>query len=127
MPLYEYLCQSCRRKSSFFVRSVFSALEPACQHCGSADLRRAVTSFAYHRSEQSRREAAGDPNDPASGYYEDPRNVGRWVEDQWSRTMPGEPLPGEIHEMIETARGGELPKPMTGLPDFPDPLGGLDA
>ena len=126
MPIYEYWCLACRRKSSFFVRSVSSPLEPVCQHCGASEMRRAMSTFAYHKSAQTRRDEAGDPANPGMDYYSDPRNVGRWVEDRWEQTMGGEPLPEVIHEMIETARDGELPRPMEGMPDFPDPLGGLD-
>ena len=125
MPIYEYWCLSCRKKSSFFVRSVNATLEPVCEHCQSTDMRRAVSLFSHRPSEKSRLAAAGDPNNPSPDYYQDPRNVGRWVESQWRETMGGEPLPSDISEMIETARGGEMPKPLESLPDFPDPLGGL--
>lgn len=122
MPVYEFFCQSCGRKSSFFVRTVSSALDPVCQACGGRELRRAVSSFAYHRSQQARWEDAGDPNNPSEDFYKDPSKVGRWVEDKWKETMGGEPLPGEIQEMIGAAREGEMPKPLPSLPDFPDPL-----
>lgn len=125
MPIYEYLCATCHRKSSFFVRTVSTPLEPVCQSCGGADLKKAVSSFAYHRSLSDRWEAAGDPSDPGDDYYKDPSNIGRWVEQKWQQTMGEEPLPGEIQEMIGAAREGEMPKPMPSLPDFPDPLAGL--
>lgn len=72
-------------------------------------MERAISTFAYHKPAQT-----GDP-----------RNAGRWVEQQWERTIGDEPLPGEIQEMIGAARDGELPKPAAGLPEFPDPLEGL--
>lgn len=122
MPIYEFWCLACRKKSSFFVRSVSSSLEPACQSCGGREMERAVSSFAFHKSLQERWEEGGDPNNPSEDYYKDPSNIGRWVEQKWQETMGDEPLPGEIEEMIDTARQGEMPKPLPSLPDFPDPL-----
>ncbi len=52
MPIYEYTCNACNRLSSIFVRRVASAADPKCQHCGSADLRRAVSRIAVHKTEQ---------------------------------------------------------------------------
>ena len=88
-------------------------------------MERLMSGFAYHRSMESRWEAAGDPNQPGADYYDDPSNVGRWVEKRWGETMGDEPLPGEIQEMIGAAREGEMPKPPASLPDFGNPLEGL--
>ncbi|GBD10691.1 hypothetical protein HRbin23_00336 [bacterium HR23] len=53
MPIYEYRCQDCHRKSTFFFRS-FSAVSAAstlhCEHCGSANLQRLFSPVALHRS-----------------------------------------------------------------------------
>ena len=125
MPIYEYWCLSCRKKSSFFVRTITSSLDPVCQSCGSTQMERAVSGFAYQKSAQTLRDQAADPYNPPGDYYNDPRNVGRWVEQTWQETMGDEPLPEEIHEMIETAREGDLPEPPAGMPEFPDPLQGL--
>lgn len=72
-------------------------------------MERAISTFAYHRSGQT------------SEYSK----AGSWVEEKWQQTMGDEPLPGEIQEMIGTAREGEMPKPAPRLPGFPDPLAGL--
>jgi len=122
VPIYEFWCISCRKKSSIFVRTVSSELDPACQHCGGKEMQRAVSHFAYHKSAKTRMEEAGDPNNPSDSFYDDPRNIGRWVEDKWQQTMGEEPIPGEIQEMIGTAREGEMPSPLPNLPDFPNPL-----
>src|SRR3990172_8556209 len=114
MPVYEFWCLTCRKKSSFFVRTISTPLEPACQSCGGREMQRAVSTFAYNKSAKTRMEEAGSPNSPS-----DP---GRWVEDTWARTMGDEPLPGEIQEMIGQAREGEMPGPLPSLPGFPDPF-----
>jgi len=56
MPLYEFDCAACGRRSSLLVRAAPSRLTPACPHCGGVDLRRAVSGFAFHKSLQSKAE-----------------------------------------------------------------------
>jgi putative FmdB family regulatory protein len=44
MPIYEYRCEECGKRSSLLVG--FSSPDPACPHCGKAGLRRLVSTFA---------------------------------------------------------------------------------
>lgn len=43
MPLYDYHCKACDAEFELLVRST---TVPACPHCGSADLQRAVSRIA---------------------------------------------------------------------------------
>jgi putative FmdB family regulatory protein len=52
MPIYEYACQNCGKRSQALLRT-FDAPDPGCPHCGQAQLRRLVSSFATQRSEES--------------------------------------------------------------------------
>ncbi len=45
MPIYEYRCDGCGKKSSALLPS-FSSPDPVCPHCGKAALRRLVSTFA---------------------------------------------------------------------------------
>ncbi|MEP6753117.1 MAG: zinc ribbon domain-containing protein [Candidatus Dormiibacterota bacterium] len=45
MPIYEYRCEQCGKKSSTLLPS-FSSPDPVCPHCGKPALRRLVSSFA---------------------------------------------------------------------------------
>src|SRR4029077_57956 len=45
MPIYEYRCEECGKRSSALLMS-FSSPDPACPHCGKAALRRLVSTFA---------------------------------------------------------------------------------
>jgi putative FmdB family regulatory protein len=45
MPIYEYRCEECGKKSSSLLAS-FSSLDPVCPHCGKPALRRLVSTFA---------------------------------------------------------------------------------
>ena len=50
MPVYEYACMACRKVVSVLVKRIGDDVEPACPDCGGADLRRLVSSFAFHLS-----------------------------------------------------------------------------
>ena len=114
MPIYEFICQSCRKKSSFLVRDVSSPVTHKCSFCGSTDLSRAVSSFACHKSLQTVWEESGEPTlNPSPDYYKDPRNIGRWVEKKFQDM--GEELPSQIQEQIQAAREGVLPEPLKDL------------
>lgn len=114
MPIWEYTCAACGRLSSIFVRNVNAELQPVCQHCGSRDLKRAISRVAVHRTEQQIMEEYGMP-DPAGGpdSYKDPRQIGRWVEQRFDQM--GMELPGEARKMIDAAREGEFPDPVKDL------------
>jgi len=45
MPIYEYRCEECGKKSSTLLPG-FSSPDPACPHCGKPGLRRLVSTFA---------------------------------------------------------------------------------
>jgi putative FmdB family regulatory protein len=49
MPIYEYRCAACGKRSSSLLRS-YSSPDPACPHCGKAELKRLVSTFATARS-----------------------------------------------------------------------------
>ena len=114
MPIYELRCKSCRKLTSVFTRSVSSPVQAVCSSCGSADMERAPSKFAYHRSEQQILDEYGVP-DPARGpeQYRDPRQIGRWVEKRFDEM--GMELPAEARKMIDAAREGEFPEPVKDL------------
>jgi putative FmdB family regulatory protein len=45
MPIYEYRCEECGKKSSALLQT-FSSPDPVCPHCGKPGLRRLVSTFA---------------------------------------------------------------------------------
>ena len=107
MPIYEYRCQSCEEVSSFFIRSIGAQLEPVCQHCQSTDLQRRMSTFAMGKTMGSAHERT--PSNPASlDYYRDPRNIGRNVEQSFTRH--GVDMPESVRQSIDAAREGSLPK-----------------
>ena len=108
MPIYEFRCQSCAGVTSLFVRSIGDPLSPVCGHCQSPDMTRRMSSFAMGRSGKPGREGPS-PGAATTGldYYRDPRNIGRNVEESYSRH--GLDMPHTVRETIEAAREGQLP------------------
>lgn len=112
MPVYEYRCATCGYKTSLLIKHTKEAPAPACQTCGAAMIR-CLSGFAYHKSEATRWEEAGNPDKPGPDYYKDPRNIGRWAEKRFKEM--GIEMPGEIKEKIGASRDGELPGPVKDL------------
>ena len=52
MPIYEYRCEECGKRSSALLMS-YSSPDPACPHCGKHRLRRLVSTFATVSSGES--------------------------------------------------------------------------
>lgn len=112
MPIYEYGCHDCRRRSSLLVRGGATD-EPACQHCGSRQVSRLISTFAFHKSMQSKLDEAGPPQ--AFGdesYYQNPANIGRWARHRAEQA--GIDLGEGFDAMVERAQSGEDPQNLIG-------------
>ena len=46
MPIYEYRCETCRKVSSFLIRSLETHHPPACPKCGAKKTARKLSVFA---------------------------------------------------------------------------------
>ena len=114
MPIYEFICQDCHKKISVLIRNISESVTPTCRFCGSANLSRIVSNFAYHKSLQTVWEESGEPSlHPSEDYYKDPRNIGRWVEKKFKEM--GEEMPSQLKEEIQAAREGVMPGPLRDL------------
>lgn len=108
MPIYEFYCQKCNAKTSIFVKSMTESPNVQCSTCGSGDLERVISMFAYHKSMATIHEESGEPTAfPDMRYYKDPRNIGRWAEKKFREV--GMDIPAELQEEIHAARDGEIP------------------
>lgn len=114
MPIYEFRCNGCQRRVSVFLRE--PASQPKCPECGSRELERLISSFAYHSKGGVWSGDKGAP--PQVGdmdYYKDPRNIGRWTEHRLKemgidmRSEEHSKTFSEVNEMIDKAREGEMP------------------
>ena len=106
MPIYEFRCGRCRRRTSVFTRSIGAEVEAVCSHCGSNDMSRLISRVAVGRSEGDAF-ASLDESSLADVDENDPRSMARWVRSM-SRQM-GEPLDAEAEADLERMEAGEMP------------------
>jgi putative FmdB family regulatory protein len=101
MPIYEYLCNQCRKKMSFLVMKP-EAFKAACRYCGSGEMEQLFSRFASPKSEESRLESLADPSNLSGLDENDPGSVARWMK-KMGREM-GEDFAGEdIDQLAEEA------------------------
>jgi putative FmdB family regulatory protein len=112
VPIYEYKCADCGRLTSVFTRSANAEVNAECRNCGSKKLERALSKFAYHKSEADiLRDYGAEPKRLED--YKDPRQIGRWAERKFDEF--GMEMPKEAREMIDAAREGDFPEPVKDL------------
>jgi len=105
MPVYEYRCNSCRRKVSVFVRGFDTVPQVVCDRCGGTDLTRLFSTFARVKTDK-------DVYDDILG---DTQLVNRMMANdpsalvEWSRRMEGSDLSrdSEYGEAIQRMERGE--------------------
>ena len=106
MPIYEYRCRDCRRRSQILTLRVSEKVDEVCQHCGGRNLDRLPSRFAMPRSEESRLDSLADPSSFSDVDENDPRSVARWMR-RMGREM-GEEMGGEdFDEMVDSIESGE--------------------
>jgi putative FmdB family regulatory protein len=120
MPIYEFECRACHRKTSSLVMVRERVGEVRCKWCGGADLERLWSRFASPKSEEARMDALADPSSMAGLDESDPRSVAEYMK-KMGREM-GEDMGGDIDQAIEEEMGGAGAGTGTGTPDTPDDL-----
>ncbi len=119
MPIYEYVCRECGRRSSLLFRS-FSSVEeaPHCPHCQSAKLSRVPSRLGAvrvsHRASSVGDLHAVDPRRAAESlsrqYDEVGIDPGRGFEDVAKRVAAGDSAE-TLHEAVKEARKNEQNAP----------------
>lgn len=107
MPIYEYRCKECRKKSTFVTLSAKAALKPKCKHCGSLKMEKLVSRVAIFRSEESRLENLADPSNLSGLDENDPKSVARWMKKMGKEMGEdvGEDFEREIDQAVEESGG----------------------
>lgn len=119
MPIYEYRCKKCRRRTSILLRSYDEAQSgaPHCAHCGSPQLDRIVSRVAVLKSEESRLDSLADPSNLSGLDENDPRSIAKWMRKMSAET--GEDLGDEFHEVVDRLESGESPEDIeAAMPDL---------
>jgi putative FmdB family regulatory protein len=126
MPVYEYRCAACRRRSSQFFRTFAAVATPACPHCGAPpeQMTKLISRVAVMKSEESRLDDLADPSMFADVDENDPRSVARWARKLGQQL--GDDLPEDYGEMVDQLESGDLPDEEGGAADGDSSLGALD-
>jgi putative FmdB family regulatory protein len=105
MPIYEYRCQACGKRSSVFVRSMSTAVKAACEHCGSRRMSRLISRVVVPRSKSS----LDDFNESmlADVDENDPRSMARFA--RRMRDEMGEDLGPDFDDAIAQMEDGQIP------------------
>jgi putative FmdB family regulatory protein len=108
MPIYEYRCQSCRRRVDVFVQGFSPPENPSCTKCGSKDLSRIYSAFAVRRSKHDRSvydDILSDSKLTRGLMRNDPRALAEWTR-RMSRAADEDITP-ESQEIMERLDKGE--------------------
>jgi putative FmdB family regulatory protein len=130
MPIYDYRCADCGRRSTHYYQtfSAAAAAEPRCPHCQSANISRLVSRVAVHRSEESRLDDMADESSFGDVDENDPKSVARWARKMGQQF--GEDLGDDWGEMVDQIESGAAPEGEDGAaeagPGGMDDLGGAD-
>ena len=116
MPIYEFRCRQCRKRTTALVLVRDRVSEVRCKHCGSSDLTKLVSRFATPRSEEARLDRLTEPTEMAGVDESDPKSVARWMR-KMGREM-GEDFEEDVDRAIEEDMSGGDDTP--GGEDTPD-------
>ncbi len=100
MPLYEYLCLSCRRRTTVLQLSIANPKPVSCASCGSTELSRLMSRFASPKSEEARLESLADPDTLGDLDESDPESMKRFMKKM------GDEMGEEFGEDSSEAMGG---------------------
>jgi putative FmdB family regulatory protein len=127
MPIYEYRCGQCGRKTAIWWRSLarIERSHPKCTRCGSDSLRRLVSRAAHLRGDDSRLDSLAD-SDMGGLDENDPKSLGRMMRKLSAEA--GEDMGDEFDEMVGRLEAGESPEDIEkSMPDFGMGEGGVES
>ncbi len=102
MPIYEFRCRTCHKKTTALVLSRERVAEVRCDHCGGADLEKLWSRFAAPKSEEARLEALADDSSLADVDENDPASMRRFMKKM------GEAMGEDLGEDFEAALDEEM-------------------
>ncbi|MBI3356320.1 MAG: zinc ribbon domain-containing protein [Nitrospirae bacterium] len=101
MPIYEYLCHDCKKRSSILMLSLRNLAPISCRHCGSSKVDRLLSRFAAPKSEEARLESLTDPGNLGGLDENDPQSVARLMKKMGEEM--GEDVGGDMEAMMDQA------------------------
>jgi putative FmdB family regulatory protein len=110
MPIYEYQCNQCFRRSTFLILNLRSSQFPKCRHCGSADVEKLISRVRMLKSDEARMESLADPSRLSGLDENDPASMVRWMKKmgkEMGEEFSGEDFDQMIDEAAHEAERGE--------------------
>ncbi|HSK10338.1 MAG TPA: zinc ribbon domain-containing protein [Vicinamibacterales bacterium] len=104
MPIYEFECLDCHRKTTALVMNRERIGEVRCRKCGGANLEKLFSRFATPKSEDARLESLADPGAMGDIDESDPQSVARFMK-RMGQEM-GEDFGDDIDQAIEEEMHG---------------------
>ena len=102
MPIYEYRCAECGKKSTYLILRRNSDESLKCTHCGSSKLVRLMSRFGTVKSEEERLESLADPSSWSGLDENDPKSVEKFVRKMGSQ-LGDEISREELDQMADEA------------------------
>lgn len=106
MPLYEYRCLDCKKRSTVLVLSLANQAPATCSHCASVRLERILSRFASPKSEETRLEALAGPSHLAGLDENDPQSMARFMKTMGEEM--GEDLGDDLSDVMESDETGSI-------------------
>lgn len=108
MPIYEYECEDCHRRTSVLTLRVSEKADAACGKCGSRRMHRLMSRFALPKSEEARMDRMADPSNFSGIDENDPKSIARAMR-KMGREMGDEFSGPEFDAAVEELEsGGDL-------------------
>ena len=115
MPIYEYRCKDCGKRSTYLILQGHSS-PLSCKHCKSNQLARIMSRFAAPKSEEARMEALADPSNFGGVDENDPKSMARFMKKMGKEL--GEDLGEDFDEAMESMGEGGQEGDSMSLPDM---------
>ncbi len=119
MPIYEYRCSQCGRKSEFITFRVSESISPSCKYCSSERVDRILSRVRVRLSEETRMERLADPSRLGGLDENDPKSMAKWMKEM-GREMGddlGEDVDSLVDEAMEEGDAGTMAGGGEGLGD----------
>ena len=99
MPLFEYRCLDCKKRSTILVLSLAHPTPPVCTHCKGSRLERLLSRFASPKSEEARLASLADSDTLAGLDESDQESMERFMKKM------GDEMGGDLGENVAEAMG----------------------
>jgi putative FmdB family regulatory protein len=109
MPIYEFKCRDCGKKSEYITFRASETVTPSCKKCGSERMDRVPSRVRVRLSEETRMERMADPSRLGGLDENDPKSMARWMKkmgQEMGEDFEGEDMDALIDEAMEEESSG---------------------